>query len=912
MKPFLREFCEQLVEKHGVSGLKDLTIVIPSQRVAVYIRKHFSELIDEDFWLPEIMPINVFVERLSPEGTLDELELIFELYACYLKVFDQPEPFEDFLTWAPAIISDFNDIDKYLLNSEDVFRNLKSIKEIEAWSFNADELSDTQKTFMAFWEQLGELYQMLKRSLVEQGRTTASMIYRKLAEHPIEHLSSVKSGVYFIGFSALSKAEEAIFKYLVNSGVAEVIWDEDAYYVDDPVMEAGRFLRKQRTLGKPTLSITRENFKKPKSIKLYSANSNLAQTEVASSVLQQLDPSEASSTALVLADEKLLKPMLNVLPQDDTEVNVSMGYPITASDVFSLFEYAVLFQQNIERYRNDNQVYFKDLINLFQNEYIQMFSKDRQVDFDSFRKRIVAQNYTFVSHKMLREELGDKAEEMSFLWKRSVKTEAFLSDMIVFLNKLFDLLDDRQVIEKEALSALVDALQLVLTYQLKTGWINNVQVMNQLSRQLLRGLKMSFLGEPLSGIQLMGLLETRGLDFRNVILVSCNEEILPKASFGNSIIPFDLRNYLGLPTRDDREAIFAYYFYRLLQRAENIHLIYNGGVADQLSSNEVSRYVLQIAHELPALGSKIEEVQITVPREEAEKVNSQISQSVHFKGKLTEWLQNGISASAINSFLECPRNFFFTQILKLRQDEDVEENMEMSTYGTIVHEVLENLYRKAGEMIGKEQIEQMFSSYKQELNESMLKYFPGRNYLHGKNLLMYESALHTLKIFLGKEKEFIAKHGQIKVIGLEEKYEVTLDVKTDWGILPVKIKGLIDRVDLVGDTIRIIDYKTGKIDRLKGSLEDVQYNRYTLQLMLYLYLFPSKSSEKITSGIISFKQLNAGIQNLELDKQVCFQSDWLEQDFREMMDRYLKDIVNQMIASEYIHNPKNKYCILCA
>lgn len=907
---FLQEFCQSIIDRHSVEGLKDVTIVIPSQRVALYVREYLLELTDKTFWMPKIQPINLFLQDLHDFVVVDELELVFELYEAYQEVFDQPESLDDFLSWSSMIISDFNDIDKYLLDPDQVFRNLQSIKDIESWSFNSDELTETQKNFMKFWERLGVLYKAFHERLNKREETTNAQVYRNIAENPIEYLSSIKGAVYFIGFNALSRAEETIFKFIVNSGIGEVYWDADDYYVSNPVMEAGRFIRKYRSWSKETLGVTVENMLGvSKEIELLQANSNLQQVEVASSLLADMGEADFESTAVVFADESLLKPMLNVLPDNVEKLNVAMGYPLNSASVFSFFEDVVQVQLNIERYRNKGYVYFKDFLQLVQHETFQLLVKDRGVDLSGLHKKIIKENYSYLPVELL-EAAFKVSEEFLFLFIKADDLSVFVDRVVELLKRVYDLLDDN-ILEQGAVEALVASLEKVGVTQKKYNRVSKVSTLNHLVRQLLRGVKVSFLGEPLQGVQFLGLLETRALDFDRVILLSCNEEVLPKRTFSNSVMPFDLRMYLGLPTKDDEEAIFAYYFYRLLQRSNKIDLIYNGGDASGLKSNEISRYLIQIEEELKGENVTVSRsaVEVDVVSKETGHENSITNANSKLDKRILEWLENGISASGINQFNTCPKNFLFTQLLRFSQDEDVEEDIEASTYGTIVHEVLENLYKSVEGLVTIEQVDKMLKNYRGLLQASFDKRFPSGNYKTGKNLLMYETAVHTIDKYLHSEKDLIKNHGAIKILGLEEKFEKIVPIDTSRGKVDVKIKGLIDRIDLVGDRVRIIDYKTGKVKRLNFNGSWDSLNGYEMQLLVYLYLFDS--DKELSCGIISFKQLSQGLQNLKFNKETIFTPEHFYSSFRLEFEKYLSEFVERVFSSDFEHEPKSEYCKLC-
>lgn len=905
---FLKEFCESIISRHGVEGLKDITIVIPSQRIALYLKEYLLESCGTNFWMPKILPVNQFLQELHDFVVVDELEAVFELYEAYAEVFEEPESLGDFLSWSSMILADFNDIDKYLLDASQVFRNLQSIKDIESWSFNSSELSATQKNFMKFWERLGILYQAFHDRLRSRGETTNAQVYRNIAENPIEYLATIKEYVYFIGFNALSGAEEAIIKFMVNSGLGEVCWDTDEYYQSNPIMEAGRFMRRFESWSNENTKTSIRNLAhQPKKITLLKANSNLQQVEVARTLIEASSPGDLNHTAVVFADESLLKPMLNVLPNNLDRLNVAMGYPLSAASSFSFFEDMVQVQLNIERYRNKGYLYYKDFLQITQHEFFQLYLLEGRVNLSKIHQKITKENYSFLPFSFLEKAL-ENDDGLIFLFQRAETVESFIQNSLEFFKKIYGI-QAINVIEKEALHCLMAALEKLWLIQEKYGRIARVSTLNQLVKQLLRKEKVSFLGEPLEGIQLLGLLETRALDFQRVILLSCNEEVLPKRSFSNSLIPFDLRMYLGLPTRDDEDAIFAYYFYRLLQRAKQIDLIYDGGEPEGLRSSEISRYLIQINEELKSEVVKIEHVHVATDIISPKHISGVISENDLLQKRIVNWLENGISASGINQFLDCPRDFLFTQLLRLSQDEDVEEDIEASTYGTIVHEVLENLYKNSGSFITAADIDLMLNSYQDYLKMSFDKRFPAGNYLNGKNLLMYETAVHTLKKFLHSEKELINAHGAIQIIGLEEKIEKNVLLNTTIGEINVKVKGLIDRIDQVGNKIRVIDYKTGKVERLNFKGDWDKLNRYELQLLVYLYLYDSKLD--VECGIVSFKQLSQKLQSLNFQGETVLSPTEFKNDFNNAFETYLLAFVEAVFESDFKHDPSSKYCKLC-
>jgi hypothetical protein len=625
-------------------------------------------------------------------------------------------------------------------------------------------------------------------------------------------------------------------------------------------------------------------------------------------VLGELGDDPADDTAVVFADESLLKPMLNILPKNIDKLNVAMGYPLNAAAIFSFFEEVIQVQLNIERYRNNGYVYYKDFERIASHELFQTYCREHQVSLSGIQRKISTENYSYLPVELLKSELGKSAQELLFLFEKALDVVRFIEQTLTLIQEMYVMLSN-DVLEQESIYALVVALKKVVQAQEKYGRVVHIKTFNLLSRHLLRGLSVSFLGEPLEGVQVLGLLETRALDFKRVILLSCNEEVLPKRSHSNSIMPYDLRRYLGLPTRDDKEAIFAYYFYRLLQRAEEVSLIYNGGEADGMKSNEVSRYLLQVQEELVGENVKVRQLAVASASRSEIAVETESTANEEIRGRILKWFENGISASGINQFGTCPRNFLFSQLLRLSQDEEIEEDIEMSTYGTIVHEVLENLYREAGELITQQEIEVMLKSYKDELKKGFDKRFPSGNYLNGKNLLLFETAIHTVRKYLESERILVKERGAIKIIGLEERYEKVVPLQTLVGEIALKIKGHIDRVDQIGDVVRVIDYKTGKVERLDFKGDWSKLRKHELQLMVYLYLFDS--DQEVASGMISFKELSKGFQQFSFAKRDAFDPAWVKGEFKEQFEEFLLQFVENVLSSTFEHSPTSRYCKLC-
>ncbi len=916
---FVREISKKIIEIHGEDNLRNVLVIIPSQRIGLHLKKEFAEQFSGTRWLPEITSIDNFVTKLSEQTPVDELDAVFELYLSYIKVFEKPDDFDTFLTWGKQILNDFGEIDKYLLESKDVFQNLQAIKEIEAWSFNAEELTETQKKFMEFWEKLGELYQHYNEDLASKGLCTKSSVYKKIALDPITYFSKLNfEKIYVVGFNALSLSEETMFKYLVNAKQCEVIWDADSFYLNDKEQEAGNFIRKY--LG--WSQAKKENFSNgiisnTKEIHLHAANSNIGQTLVASEILSEDVAFSTKKSALIFSDESLLRPMLNVLPKGIDKMNVAMGYPLNASNSYSLLDQIFSTLKNVERYKQKSSLYYKDFENIFHHELIQLLLENKKIDLSSIEHKINKENYTYLPKKIITDALDKHAYLFDVLFYRSNADMAFLLNKVVYLfEEIRDVLLDLNVdiIEKEAVLVILSNLKKLSVVLTKHPFVKSPESILQMVKQLIRTGKVSFFGEPLQGLQVLGLLETRGLDFENLILLSCNEEILPVASYSQSLMPYDLRKYFGLPTKDDKEAMFAYYFYRLLQRSKNIHLIFNDGAPDGMSTNEISRYLLQVQNELESDRVKIIS-HANISEEKFIEIDAfkAVAGSEDIQKRVKHFLEQGLSASAINTFNKCPRDFFFSYLLRPNEADKVEENIESSTYGTIVHEVLEELYSVDDGLITLSLIEDMQQNFEEVLTKHFFDVFPSGNFKSGKNLLQFETAKYAISQFLKAEKQFVKEHGVIKILGLEKTFKKEITCQTPYGEMKFNLKGNIDRIDKIGNTIRIIDYKTGKVDDhlvFKSNMKSMY--SYSMQLMVYLYLFSgNEGGAEIQSGIMSMKDIGAGVQVLKMDTKDEDGIRNFDDELKMSFESYIQSFVCELLESEYEHNESSKYCSMC-
>ncbi|MCT4580390.1 MAG: PD-(D/E)XK nuclease family protein [Flavobacteriales bacterium] len=924
MTTFLKQIADDLIEHYTTEEFRNILLIVPSKRVGLHLKKELSIRLKKTFWSPQIKSIDEFLVEKHPLGVIDNISIHFELYQAYANLFESEETFDSFQSWSSQIINDFNEIDRYLLDHKAVFSNLKDIKEIEQWSFNSTELSENQSKFLVFWEKLGELYENFTNQLQAKQLATSARIYREIASQPQKYLNELPyQKIYIIGFNALSKSEEEIFKYLYQTSKAKLFWDTDQYYLNNKLYEAGHFIRNYKWATESIKSSAGNTIStQAKNINIYPAKTAIDQVNIAAKIMEKDVAFRQEKSALILSDEHLLNPLVNTIPVGLDQMNITMGYALSNTLAQELLDTCLEVIINNQRFNKSNakSIYFKDLIKLFENALFKQLTSEKTLTFSRFKREVIQYNYSFITLKNLRDYFGDFHQVLTFLFFDRNKTiTTVLDELITFIQSVRQQLIsvDELNIEIEALYRIEKVLNKVKGLLNTYPFITTLSGLRKIIRQVLNKEKLSFYGEPLQGLQVMGFLETRALDFENVILLSCNESFLPGVAPSNSLIPFDLKLYFNLPTKSDREAIFAYYFYRVIQKAKNIHLVYNNGIANGIDSNEISRYLIQVENELndfENINIQTHHINYLFNTKSKDKAVEKDSTTLH---KLDLFFKNGISPSALNNYIACSLDFYYAYVLRIKEQEEVEESIENSTLGTITHQVLENLYTDLGPIIKVETIDTMLQLFEAETHKIFQEKFPQGNYKKGKNLLIFSMVLKSIKQFLLNEKRFIQQHGFIKILGLEQDLRHTLTITTTDGEKEVLLKGNADRIDIINNTIRVIDYKTGFIEQKNvskqfDSLLTHQDSSKANQLMFYAYLYYKNFGKtNLTSGIFSLRNLNAGLLELKLkDGRTSLDFD------TEIFDAYEKHLVEKIreiydTSIPFTHNIDAKYCMIC-
>ncbi|KGO90348.1 PD-(D/E)XK nuclease family protein [Flavobacterium suncheonense] len=868
---FLDAISEEIV-RHYRDSLSTITIILPNKRAKVFLLEALKKQLDKTAFAPEIISIEDFIQEVAGIRSCDSIELLFEFYTMYLSVTpkEQQQEFELFANWAKTLLQDFNEIDRYLLKPAHVFSYLKDIEVLKRWNLQPSETTTLIDNHLEFWSKLPEYYATFYSHLKNKGIGYQGLIYREAVDN-LHYFSEALDGrkLIFAGFNALNQAEEKIIQQLLFNEQAKIYWDIDAVFLNDSLHDAGLFVRRFKKEWKQYTSQPFEwivnSFSQEKNIQIIGTPKTIGQAKIAGKIVEQLQEQGQSldQTALVLGEENVLLPVLYALPDSVDSLNITMGFSSKNNPAQILIGKLFKLHTNaLQRSESSYTFYYKEVLDVLTNPLVEPYSNASKVI------RLINQNnITFLSQKKLMELHPEASELFHLLFDR------WDHDILNVLNRLSSVLltiksylgndSEEDKVAKTFVYSLFKAVNKLITYQERYGQIDSVAMLHMMYKQIVDLAEVSFEGEPLSGLQIMGVLESRVLDFENVIITSMNEGVFPAGKSTNSFIPYDVKRELGLPTYNEKDAIYCYHFYHLLLRAKNIYLLYNTE-SEGLDAGEKSRFITQleiekqpnhkITHQIynAYLPDKAYEP-VVVPK--SEKVLNRLKEIATGKG---------FSPSGLTSYIRNPIQFYHQRILRISEVEEVEENIALNTLGTIIHGALEELYKPfLNRDLTVENLETMLKRANMEVEKQFREVYKEGEIRKGKNLLAFEVAKRNVFNFLNEEKKQIENGDEVKVLALETSLERNLeDARLPF---PVKIAGNVDRIEERNGKIRIIDYKTGKV--LKNNVELKDWNGLTadiksdkiIQLLCYAFMYEHQTDGKeLEAGIISFKNLKAG------------------------------------------------------
>lgn len=951
MKPFLYQVASLFYEKWGAE-VSRLAFVFPNRRTGLFFQKYLSEVADIPLFSPTILTINDLFIQLSGKQSADRISMLFTLYDIYIRQSGSTETFDEFLYWGEMLLNDFDDIDKYMANARMLFSNVTDLREIENdFDFLSDEQiaairsfwssfyprGDTpnQQQFLAVWQVLYDLYEEFRATLAAEGKGYEGMIFREVVES-MERGESPDlpyEQIVFVGLNALSVSEERFLAQLQKREIADFYWDYVSDKVTDPDNKASYFVSRNLKSFPSSMKLPPEEKVKTE-IEVIGIPSGIGQAKHVYTLLSdwckeaEMSSEEALRTAVILPDEHLLIPVLNAIPEQIRRINVTMGYPLAGTPVASLIEYILALQKNVRYIDRNPLFYFRDVLPVLNHRYILSTSPEI---ISSLVKEITENNKIYISHT----ELG-KTPLLEILFTPVTGVEAFsdyLIKVLEELNKVMSALSDEE--EEDATLRTNDLEQEFIFHYFTT--VNRMkEVMKdariemkidtffRLLKRVTDTITIPFHGEPLSGLQIMGVLETRALDFDRLIILSMNEGIFPQRKAANSFIPYNLRRGFGLPTYEHQDSVWAYHFYRLIERASHVSLLYDTR-SNGLQTGEVSRFVHQLHYhyEVPMRDklvvynvSSSKTPPLAVPKRE------------DIMRRLDAYRKGGskaISASAINTYLDCPLKFYFSVVEGIREEEEVSETIESDVFGSILHKVMEELYKPfQGKMVTVDllkairkdtalltgAIARAFASefFKTEVVRSLT----GQNYLIGEMIRKYVEKILERD---GKLTPFVYIESERKINGL-----ISLSDHSE-----IRLKGFIDRVDEVLDAIRIIDYKSGSGTTTFSSIESL-FNKEekdrakaVMQVFMYCWMyahFTENKGKTIQPGIYYVRSLFSDpfdpsvyhrIERGKSEKVEDFSG--YAQAFEEGLRGCLDEIFNPEIP--FTQTPTGKACSYC-
>ena len=860
MQSFISDTLDHILKT--TKSFEDVVFILPSQRAKVFVKQAFKDKITVGF-LPEVINIEQFINQVSGIEKADSIQLLFHFYTIYKGLEKQPVSFDVFASWAFTVIQDFNELDQHLINTKEIFIYLRDIQRLKKWSVEGDfKETALMEDHYSFLEKLNTYYNAFYKFLKENKIGYQGLMYRESCKKIDSFLDkNTTKKFFFIGFNALNTAEEFLFQKVLENKNSDIYWDIDTAFFKSN-HQAGRFIRRYkkewRYYEKNEVKTLGDTFSQPKHIEVIGASKNTTQIKYAGEILEKI--TDFKNTALVLADETLLPITLNSLPKNINAINITMGYPLkdvpTTNLLFSIFQ--LFISQNKLNKTTINEFYYKDVIRFLKHQSIYKLIPE----IDAFSDDIAKQNQTFIKqsriNKLLENTSSELKEVIVSIFTSYNSIDEFIDRIINLINFLKEDVSD---LEKEYLFRFYTTFTQLKTLQNEFKYFPDLKTLALFFRQLISSESLSFQGEPLRGLQLMGMLETRVLDFENIILVSTNEGVLPASSQQNSFIPFDVKVEFGLPTYREKDAIFSYHFFRLMQRAKNVFIIYNTE-HDVFGSGEKSRFVTQLEMMRTDIVQKIISPKVAPQN----KVLKEVKKNEAVLERLKELVREGISPSALTNYLYNPISFYKQKILKLKEFDDVEETIAYNTLGTVVHETLDKLYKP---FVGKFLLVEDIEAMKEKSKDLVVKYFKiefkNGDISTGRNRLIFEVANRFVNNFLAQEKELLKDKNQLKIIATEE--DLATEIAIDGIDFPIKIHGQVDRVDELNGVLRIIDYKTGmvsagdlKVPDFEKLREKEQYK--AIQVLLYGYCYTKSKKytfdRPLEAGIYSFKNLNSG------------------------------------------------------
>lgn len=862
---FLNKIIHELLAQN--TDLSAFNIILPGKRPIVFIRQILEENNYSGF-LPNFFTIEELINKIADHQTIQGIPLWLFSFDVYRSLNLIPrDDFSDFLKWFPTLQKDWDDILKFSDSDQAVLQYMFDEERIKEWAQDLGEDDDApRKKFLNFWQNMNVFLPVLKERLQERNWATSGMIHEAAKARIADFAKNTKEEFVFCGFNAFTPVEEKLVRSLLQWNKAQCFFQADRYYFDDERQEAGKFLRNHKTWKEfddnRSFQWIEDDFNQPKKIKVYEVSGNVTQTKVLPEIFKEINNKTYSNTAVVLLDENLLPASLDVMHGVDN-LNITMGFPLKNLSFSNAVKRLFYLQKQLEK--NKLSYYYRDVFPIL--EELPKSVEDEQI-INDFKAKIEERNIVYISRKLLHELLSG----LSYygLLQKATGTNGYLDMLIEFCQQVKWLeIDD---IQYENVSHFENAFRIIKNQLTPYNIEIKMETLEILINQHINSESIDFQGEPLRGLQIMGLLETRLLNFENVILLSVNEGKLPLGNSQNTYIPFDIRRFFDLHTFLENDSIYAYHFYRLIQDAKNVHLLYNA-LSSGVNTGEKSRFITQIEMES---SHEIEHLIIENSSEPIATKPIEISKTQIVQERLQKWKEK-VSASHLTSYLYNPIDFYLSKILNTSETDEIEEELSIKNYGNLVHYSLQEVYEVLkGKVLKESDLKNSVKAVDEYINIAIekLKHQP-EFYEKGMNYIHKAIAKKVIENVLNHDLELIKQGNKLEIIDIERRFE-NIDFPLD-GNDKISFFGFIDRIDKLNGTLRIIDYKTARTKNLTVKIDQDNVDEYfhnsdrkqALQLCIYHYVvqhLPEFWGFPIETGIWSFADAKKGMVALQFDK----------------------------------------------
>lgn len=936
METFLKQVAHDLYNKTEGNFTK-VAIVFPNKRASLFFNEYLAQESDRPIWSPTYVSISELFRQSSDLSIADPIKLVCDLYKVFQKATGSKETLDDFYFWGEMLIADFDDADKNMADTHALFSNLKNLNELmdnydfleegqkEALSqffhnFSINQVTELKQRFISMWNVLGDIYAEYKALLESQSIAYEGMLYRQVIEQlDVEALPYNK--YIFVGFNVLNKVEHTLFKKLNEAGKAMFYWDYDTFYLNKTPHEAGEFIRRNlRDFPSELPASFFDNLNQPKEVTFIESPTENGQVRYLPQWIQENLTSQEKETAVVLCNEALLQPVLHALPDNVKHINITMGFPLSQTPAYSFVN--ALMELHTSGYNPNNGRYlFAEVISVLKHPYTRQLSPEAE----KLEQTLTRDNRFYPLPSELKQ---DNVLELLFTPRRnnldlcSMLSEALKEVAVIYQQQAASHSDAFDQLYRESLFktyTLVNRFHtLIESKEL------NVQAgtFQRLLTRVMSSSSIPFHGEPAIGMQVMGVLETRNLDFRHLIMLSVNEEQLPKAGGDSSFIPYNLRKAFGMTTIDHKIAVYAYYFYRLMQRAEKVTLVYNTAT-DGINRGELSRFMLQFLIEwgYPVLRKQLEAAQS--PQSSAPIIIEKTPDVMERMKSVFDIRNNPkalISPSALNCYLDCPLKFYYKYVALLSAPDEVTADIDSAKFGSIFHYAAEHIYKDLtahGKLISRENLETLLKdevrlqTYVDNGFKELFFNLPPNEQPEYNGIQLINSAVIVKYIQQLLRNDL--RYAPFTFIGSEQRIFENIEICTSTGDIQSRIGGIIDRIDSKGESLRIVDYKTGGDADTPANVQslfipDKKRSNYVFQTFLYASIVCKKLREKNDSRLVAPALLyihRAASENYSpviqmgeprKPKEPVDNFAQYEGDFRENLKTLLEDIFNPDIS----------------